>query len=43
MIDEQIMNERFEKVKELLTVYDTIRKNAIDYLLLKDFHESTTA
>lgn len=43
MIDEQIMNERFEKVKELLSVYDTIRRNAIDYLLLKDFHESSAA
>jgi hypothetical protein len=43
MIDEQIMNERFEKVKELMAVYDIIRKQAIDYLLLKDFHESSAS
>jgi len=43
MVDVQIMNERFEKVKELMAVYDIIRKQAIDYLLLKDFHESSAA
>lgn len=40
MIDEQLMSERVEKAQDLLQLYDIIRKQAIDYMLLKDFHGS---
>ncbi len=38
MIDDQLTKETFERVKELLAIYDVIRHAAIDYKLLKDFH-----
>lgn len=41
MIDEQLMRERVDKARALLQLYDIIRKQAVDYLLLKDFHDSS--
>lgn len=38
MIDDQLTQEVYERVKELIIVYDAIKRQAIDYKLLKDFH-----
>ncbi len=40
MIDDKITAETYERAKEMLILQNSMKKSAIDYLLLKDFHET---
>lgn len=40
MIDQKISAEAYERTKELLTMYNIMKKSAIDYYLFKDYHEN---
>jgi hypothetical protein len=41
MIDKKVAREAMERTKSLLLLYDVMKKNAVDYLLLRDLHSNS--
>ena len=39
MIDEQISQEALEHAREIMTIYNIMKKQAVDYLLFKEYHQ----
>jgi hypothetical protein len=42
MIDQKISDEAISRAKEMMIIYDIMKKQAIDYLLFKDYLEQAT-